>query len=161
MLVPCVQVDMLSHAVWFPKIQRNGPTLTSPPPPPYTQTHRQTLSAGTEKAQADTPCMLLPVTRACFCGFTGSFTPPCHASPHRMPLNTGSLCGHSTAWEGPPATHHTVFIYVYISNLTSDLLSGGKCIYSVTYQNFAYMLLIAPFLFHYIKLFLFDTKFAL
>lgn len=35
--VPCVQVNMLFHTMWFPKIQRYGPTL-SPPTPTLTST---------------------------------------------------------------------------------------------------------------------------
>lgn len=119
-VMPYVQVYMLFHTMRFPKIQRYRHTLTSLHP---TQTHSQTLSTDRVRKHRQTVhlcCCLWPVPVSV--GFTGSFTPPCHASPHWRPLNTDSLYNHSSAWEEPSATHHTVFMYVYISNFTCHFL---------------------------------------
>lgn len=64
----CVQLDILFRTIQFPKIQKNGHTLTSPHLH-YTNMQPNTKYRHTEKAQADPPCMLLPVTRTCFCEF--------------------------------------------------------------------------------------------
>lgn len=71
----------------------------------------QTLSADTVRKHRLTLhvcCCSWPIPVSV--GFTGSFTPTCHASPHCRTLNTVSLCGHSSAWEGFSPTHHIVFI---------------------------------------------------
>lgn len=87
------------HSRWFPKIQRHAP-------PPNPSTLRQTLSKDAVRKRRLTLhvcCCLWPLPVSV--GFTGSFTPACHASPHRRPLNTDPLYRRSRTWEEPSATH--------------------------------------------------------
>lgn len=67
----CCTMGSSGDAVLYHEVSKNTQLQTHPPPPPppYTNTQRNTQHRHSEKAQADPPCALLPVTRTCFCGF--------------------------------------------------------------------------------------------
>lgn len=125
------------HAVSYHVVSKNTEVWThTQPPHSHPNLHpTQTLSTDTVRKHRLTLhvcCCLWPLPVSV--GFTGSFTPPCHASPHWRPLNTDSLYSHSSAWEGASATHTKMFSFACVS-LFFQWWKVTKCIYSKTYFN--------------------------
>lgn len=119
-VIACVKVYVLFHTTRFPKIQSIDTHYQLP------TLHKHSADRVKKHRQAvHLCCCLWPVPVSV--GFTGSFTPPCHASPHQRPQNTDSLYNHSSAWEEPSATHRTGFVNVYAFTRHVSFSIGGEC----------------------------------
>lgn len=101
---PCVQANMMSQTMWFPKIQCCAPPSSPhrPSVPAYTNTQQR--HSKTAQLTLRVCCWLWPLPGSV--GFTGSFTPPCHAWPHQRPW-TLTLCAATEARGKNLLAHNT------------------------------------------------------